>query len=212
MRRAAAEALAQLPPASDVDEALTFALADESADVRASAARALGAHRAESARRRAGALRARRRAAGARVGVARARPASPTEHAAARTLLRRVADSRDPAAAVPALEALAQLDDRADDARFVARARPRTTARRSRRRRARSALRASTSPDRVKRDALAALERALVDPRWDVRRQAVLALADYGAVPLLWARRAHEQDPLVLAAIDRRWRGARGER
>ncbi|MDB4968111.1 MAG: lyase domain protein repeat-containing protein, partial [Myxococcales bacterium] len=49
VRKAAAEALAQLPPSADVDEALTFALADEAVDVRASAARALGAHRAESA-------------------------------------------------------------------------------------------------------------------------------------------------------------------
>jgi HEAT repeat protein len=56
------------------------------------------------------------------------------------------------------------------------------------------------------------LERALGDPRWDVRRQAVLALADFGAVAALWARRPHEQDPLVLQAIESALAGARGER
>jgi HEAT repeat protein len=210
VRRAAAEALAQLPPSQDVDEALTFALADESVDVRASAARALGAHRAENA---ADAL-ARCALEGeplVRASAARALGQVATAHPSARTLLRRVADSRDPAAGVPALEALARLDDRTDDARFLSalesidgetvKAATRALA-----------LRAPTSPDEIKRDALAALERTLVDARWDVRRQAVLALADFGALPLLWARRAHEHDPLVLQAIESALAGARGER
>ncbi|HXU69025.1 MAG TPA: HEAT repeat domain-containing protein [Polyangia bacterium] len=210
VRRAAAEALAQLPPAGDVDEALTFALADESADVRASAARALGAHRAEPA---AEAL-ARCALEGeplVRASASRALGLVATEHASARGLLRRVADSRDPAAAVPALEALAKLDDRADDARFLGallsvdgetvKAAARGLG-----------LRAGSSPEEVKRSALAALERALVDARWDVRRQAVLALADYGAMSQLWARRAHEADPLVLSTIESALAGARGER
>ena len=183
VRRAAAEALAQLPPSTDVDEALTFALADESVDVRASAARALGAHRAEPA---ADAL-ARCALEGeplVRASASRALGLVATEHAGARVLLRRVADSRDPAAAVPALEALARLDDRADDERFLfglqsldaesVKAAARALG-----------LRASTSPDAVKRSAIAALELALVDGRWDVRRQAVLALADHGAVAQL---------------------------
>jgi hypothetical protein len=40
----------------------------------------------------------------------------------------------------------------------------------------------------------------------------VLALADFGALPLLYARRAHEHDPLVSSAIDSVLAGARGER
>jgi HEAT repeat protein len=177
---------------------------------RASAARALGAHRAEPA---AEAL-ARCALEGeplVRASASRALGLVASEHAVVRVLLRRVADSRDPAAAVPALEALARLDDRADDDRFIfalgsldaetVKAAARALG-----------LRASTSPDDVKRNAQAALERALADARWDVRRQAVLALADHGAVAQLWARRAHEQDPLVLSAIESALAGARGER
>ena len=180
VRRAAAEALAQLPPSTDVDEALTFALADESVDVRASAARALGAHSRGRARRRAGALRARGRAAGARRGVARARARWRRRTRRRARCLRRVADSRDPASAVPALEALARLDDRIDDARFVGAlaALDGETVKAAARA---LALRAPTSPDAVKQSALGALERALADARWDVRRQAALALADFGA-------------------------------
>ncbi|HEX6836166.1 MAG TPA: HEAT repeat domain-containing protein, partial [Polyangia bacterium] len=210
VRRTAAEALAQLPPSSDVDEALTFALADESADVRASAARALGAHRAVAA---AEAL-ARCALEGeplVRAAASRALGQVASEHASARPLLRRVADSRDPAAAVPALEALARVDDRSDDARFIAavEALDGETVKAAARA---LALRVASSPDVVKKKAQAALERALVDARWDVRRQAVLALADFGAIALLYTRRSHEHDPLVLSAIDAALAGARGER
>jgi hypothetical protein len=45
-----------------------------------------------------------------------------------------------------------------------------------------------------------------------VRRQAVLALADFGAVAPLWAHRANEHDPLVLQAIESALAGVRGER
>ncbi len=210
VRRAAAEALAQLPPSSDVDEALTFALADESVDVRASAARALGAHRAEPATE----ALARCALEGeplVRAAASRALGFVAAEHLSARPLLRRVADSRDPAAAVPALEALARLDDRADDSRFLFALQSLDAETVKAAARA-LAVRAPSSPDDVKRNALAALERALVDPRWDVRRQAALALADYGALPQLWARRPSEQDPLVLSAIESALAGARGER
>jgi HEAT repeat protein len=210
VRRAAAEALAQLPPSSDVDEALTFALADESVDVRAAAARALGAHGDAQA---ADAL-ARCALEGeplVRAAASRALGQVATAHAVARSLLRRVADSRDPASAVPALEALARLDDRLDDARFLAAvtALDGETVKAAARA---LALRAPTSPDPIKQAAQVVLERALGDPRWDVRRQAVLALADFGAVAALWARRPHEQDPLVLQAIESALAGARGER
>ncbi|HEX9101100.1 MAG TPA: hypothetical protein VF997_02795, partial [Polyangia bacterium] len=102
-------------------------------------------------------------------------------------------------------------DDRLDDPRFVAavEALDGETVKAAARA---LALRAPTSPDAVKKKALVALERALGDPRWDVRRQAVLALADFGAIALLYARRAHELDPLVLSAIDSALAGARGER
>jgi HEAT repeat protein len=210
VRRAAAEALAQLPPSSDVDEALTFALADESVDVRASAARALGAHRAVAA---ADAL-ARCALEGeplVRASASRALGQVAAEDPAARTLLRRVADSRDPASAVPALEALARLDDRSDDVRLLAalQAQDGETVKAAARA---LAARASTSPDLVKQQAIGGLERTLGDPRWDVRRQAVLALADLGAVALLWSRRKHEADPLVLQAIESALAGSRGER
>jgi HEAT repeat protein len=200
VRRAAAEALSQLPPSTDVDEALTFALADESVDVRASAARALGAHRAVAA---ADAL-ARCALEGEpliRASASRALGLVAAEDEPARTLLRRVADSRDPASAVPALEALARLDDRRDDARFLAamQAHDGETVKAAARA---LASRAATSPDIVKQQAVAALERTLVDPRWDVRRQSVLALADFGAVAVLWSRRRDEADPLVQQAIE----------
>jgi HEAT repeat protein len=210
VRRAAAEALAQLPASTEIDEALTFALADESVDVRASAARALGAHGAVAA---ADAL-ARCALEGeplVRASASRALGQVAAHHADARSLLRRVADSRDPASAVPALDALARLDDRLDDARFVAAvgAHDGETVKAAARA---LASRAATSPDPVKQQAIAALERALRDSRWDVRRQAVLSLADFGAVAVLWTQRAHEADPLVQQAIESALAGARGDR
>src|SRR5439155_24097870 len=196
----AAEALAQLPSSPEVDEALTFALADEAVDVRASAARALGSHRAASAAE--ALLRAALEGEPlVRAAAARALGQVASAHEEARELLRRAADANDPAAAVPALEALAKLDDRADDARLVAAidsADGETVKAAARA----LALRAGTTPDEARHAALAALERALVDARWDVRRQAALALADYGATAALFARRGREQDPLVLQAIE----------
>ena len=49
-----------------------------------------------------------------------------------------------------------------------------------------------------------ALNRALSDRRWDVRRAAAQALGDHGpaAHPLLFARRTVERDALVIEAID----------
>ena len=206
VRRAGAEALAQLPPTVEVDEALTFALADESVDVRASAARALGAHRSQ------GAADALLRAALegeplVRAAAGRALGQVATTHASARAALRVVADADDPAAAVPALEALALIDERADDARFVAAlgASDGETVKAAARA---LGLRAASAPEPARAAALAALERALTDPRWDVRRQAALTLADYGALPLLYARRALEHDPLVLEAIESVLEGA----
>ena len=117
-----------------------------------------------------------------RAAASRALGQVATVHARRAQPLRRVADSRDPAAAVPALEALARLDERGDDGRFIGGAASRSTARRSRRRRARSRRARTARPRPGEAAALVALERALADPRWDVRRQAALALADFGAV------------------------------
>jgi HEAT repeat protein len=49
-----------------------------------------------------------------------------------------------------------------------------------------------------------ALERALADRRWDVRRAAAKALGEHGpsAHASLYARRIVERDALVLEAID----------
>jgi HEAT repeat protein len=200
VRRSAADALAQLPPSKDVDEALTFALADESPDVRAAAARALGAHQSADAAE----PLARAALEGeplVRAAAARALGQVAAAHPAARAGLRRVADARDAAAAVPALEALAKLDAREDDARFLhaLEAVDGETVKAAARA---LGLRASTAPEEARQAAIKSLGRTLADPRWDVRRQTVLALADHGAFALLWGRREHEQDSLVRQAID----------
>jgi HEAT repeat protein len=200
VRRAAADALAQLPPAKDVDEALTFALADESPDVRAAAARALGAHQAADAAE----PLARAAMEGeplVRAAAARALGQVAAVHPAARPGLRRVADVRDAAAAVPALEALARFDAREDDARFLQalQAADGETVKAAARA---LGLRASTASAEARSAAVESLGKALADRRWDVRRQAVLALADHGAFALLWGRREHETDGLVRQAID----------
>jgi HEAT repeat protein len=59
-----------------------------------------------------------------------------------------------------------------------------------------------------------ALERALTDRRWDVRRAAALALGEHGpsAHPLLYARRTVEQDPLVVEALEEAMAVAMGKR
>jgi HEAT repeat protein len=192
-RRAAADALGQLPPASDVDEALRFALADESHEVRAAAARALGAHGAlaagEALMRTALEDEPMVRAAASRaLGLLAAR------HPQARPLLRAVVDSSESVASVPALEALARLEDPEDDARFV------TALAGGDSEKVKAAARALGR--RQTQVALAALEAALGDRRWDVRCAAVQALAEQGASELLAARLEEEQDPLVLQAIE----------
>jgi hypothetical protein len=57
-------------------------------------------------------------------------------------------------------------------------------------------------------------ERALHDPRWDLRRAAIAAFAalgDAGRAALV-ARRAHEGDALVRADLDRALAGLQGRR
>jgi HEAT repeat protein len=207
VRRAAAEALAELPSTDEADEALLFALADEAAEVRAAAARALGAH----ARERSGRFidpieRAAHDAEVAVRGAATralgqvARAASASDRAHALELLRALASAADVIAAVPALEALGQIGEAADDARLIAaldspdaeivKVSARALGRRSR----------PPSGSQVRE----ALDRALSDRRWDVRRAAAQALAEHGepARPLLFARRTVERDALVLEAIE----------
>jgi HEAT repeat protein len=192
-RRAAADALGMLPPAADVDETLRFALADESFEVRAAAARALGAHGSL------GAVEALTRAAlgdepMVRAAAGRSLGQLAQRHADAEPLLRSVVDSGDPVAGVPALEALARLNHSGDEPRFIAAL---ASGDSERVKAAARALGQRRSPE-----SLAALCTALGDKRWDVRRAAVQALADRGATEVLLERRAHEQDPLVLQAIE----------
>lgn len=212
-RRAAADALSQLAhrlreqePDTDtgeLDAALVFALADESAEVRAAAARALGAlARAGTppivvdslARAAQDAEVAVRTQAARALGEVALRAAGERERALGE--LRRLGAGDEVAAAVPALEALgpagAPEDEAlllralaADDAEVVKAA-------------ARALGSRHTDPAR------GALAQALDDRRWDVRRAAAQALGEHGraAHPLLHARRTVERDGLVLDAID----------
>ncbi len=223
VRRAAAEALALLPlpvnSSVEVDEALLFAMADEVAEVRAAAARALGAHAAnvgpqaiDALERAAHDLEMAVRAAAARALGALAREASAPEktkeRARALAVLRKLAEAPEAVAAVPALEALGEIGEPADDARLIAaldepdaeivKAAARGLGFR------RSAMSAARARE--------ALDRALTDRRWDVRRAAALALGDHGpaAHPLLYARRTIERDPLVLEALEQAMSAAMG--
>jgi HEAT repeat protein len=213
VRRAAAEALAALPisPESsrsrEIDEALLFALADESTEVRAQAARALGLHgRALSTETLDGLERAAHDPEIAvRVAAARAVgqiALTSDRHPRALSVLRRLADSADPAAAVPALESLGRADSEAeDDARLLAALDAQDAEV------VKAAARALGARANSPSAALArtGLQTALRDRRWDVRCVAAAALAEHGtsAHPILYAHRAAEQDPSVLEAIDR---------
>ena len=184
-----------------IEAALTSRSPTKSVDVRASAARALGAHRAGAATARSppcASPRATRTSRCVARRPARSSPGSPRRrgHGLARVACAPLADGAGRAPAVPALEALA--------------APRRARRRRAPHRRARGAdgetvkaaaralaARAAACPTRQARCA-AALERALADARWDVRRQAVLALADSGAVRRCARAARTEQDPLVL--------------
>jgi HEAT repeat protein len=205
LRRAAAEALGALPSPStaglDADEALLFALADESPEVRAAAARSLGAHAppdvVEPLDRAAADPEPPVRAAAARaLGQAAALSADAAQRAAALAALRRLADGDDLAASVPALEALGRTAHHDDDARlFAALAAPDAET-------VKVAARALGGHRGAR--AREALFGALGDRRWDVRRAAALALGDHGAEArsLLLARRQVETDALVLEAIE----------
>jgi HEAT repeat protein len=201
LRRAAAEALGELPAADDVDEALVFALADESPEVRAAAARALGAHA--------------RAAALAPLGRAVKDSEAPVRAAAAHALgriaekaggemreralesVRRLAELDDAVLAAPALEALGIAGSDSDEARLV------LALNRADEEVVKAAARAlgRRSPSALARSALVD---ALADRRWDVRRAAAEALGGQGpaAHAPLYARRAVEEDALVLETID----------
>jgi HEAT repeat protein len=124
LRRAAAEALGELRAADDVDEALVFALADESPEVRAAAARALGAHARASAlgplERAAHDPEAPVRAAAAHALGGIAQKTEGEMRAGALTSVRRLADSADAVLAAPALEALGEAGEAGDEPRLVA--------------------------------------------------------------------------------------------
>jgi HEAT repeat protein len=208
VRRAAADALGALPPLPEVDEALVFALADEAAEVRAAAARALGAHAHLPAIAPLGRVATDEepavRSAAVRALGGLATHASGPERGDAARVLRERAAAADAASAVPALEALERLDDPSDLPLFVAAAKSKESEA------AKAAVRALQL--RPAPDAREALERALVDPRWDVRRAAALALASHGpgARPPLSERKQSEKDALVLEAIHASLRALEG--
>jgi HEAT repeat protein len=212
VRRAAADALAQVGAAAvrtgegrglaDVGDALLFALADEAPEVRAAAARAvaadpahLGANAADGLERAAHDVEMAVRSAAARALAAVTLAEGPARVRAAE-VLRHLVDAHEAVAAVPALEALGRLGEAIDEPRLIA------------------ALEASDAEivkaaarglgGRTSPNARDALERALADRRWDVRRAAALALGEHGPSvhPLLYARRTVEQDPLVLDSLD----------
>ena len=201
LRRAAAEALGELPAADDVDEALMFALADESPEVRAAAARALGAHARSAAlaplERAAHDNEAPVRSAAAHALARIAEQATGEMRTLALEAVRLLADLADAVLAAPALEALGAAGEDSDEPRLVA-----ALARHDEEvvKAAARALgrRAASSTAR------GALAEALGDRRWDVRRAAAEALGAQGpaAHASLYARRAVEDDPLVLETID----------
>ena len=217
VRRAAADALSQLPRvgaaasgATEIDEALLFALADESAEVRAAAARALGAHGRNLSAQTTDALERAARDLEVAVRVAAARalgqvalkadgPQAP-ERGRALIVLRKLADAPEVVAAVPALEALGEIGDPSDDERLVSALQASDAEVVKAAARALGARRETLSAAQAR----AALERALSDSRWDVRRVAAQALGQHGptAHPMLYARRTVEKDSLVLEAID----------
>ncbi len=124
LRRAAAEALGELPGAADIDDTLAFVLADEAADVRAAAARALGMHGGAttlaSLERATHDPERKVRAAAARAlaQIAALVPVAEAAHAAVLDALRRVAGDADVVVTAPALEALGAHGEPADRERL----------------------------------------------------------------------------------------------
>ncbi len=120
LRRAAAEALGELPGTSEIDDTLAFTLADEGAEVRAAAARALGMHgrtTALAALERATRDPERKVRAAAARALAQIAALTPVHEAARADVLealRRVANDSDVVVTAPALEALGAHGDPAD--------------------------------------------------------------------------------------------------
>lgn len=199
LRRAAADALAQLP-AGDADEALAFALTDEAPEVRAAAARALGAHAylpaIESLGHAAADADNQVRAAAARALGLLAPVAPPAERLRILAVLRQRARARDLVTSVPALEALGQLGEAADLDLLLEATESIDT----------ETVKAAARALGCRRDPRVrdSLSRALFDRRWDVRLAAAQALGEQGppARASLLARRAVERDPLVMEAIE----------
>jgi HEAT repeat protein len=206
VRAAAAEGLSGLPVGAqqdDIEDALCYALADEVADVRAAAARGLARF---SSTRAAAALQGASADADAAVRAAAVRGLGALGSEAARATLRALCRSADGAVAVHAIEALARPpapgvpDEGTDEVLLgalgsedgeIVKAAVRALAERYR----------THAPTGA---AFAGVERALVHPRWDVRRAAAAALARLGgerSLAALRARAAVEEDTLVRAEI-----------
>jgi HEAT repeat protein len=112
-------------------------------------------------------------------------------------VLRKLADLPDTVLSAPALEALGVAADPDDETRLV------TALERADEEVVKAAARALGRRPASAR-ARTALVEALSDRRWDVRRAAAEALGAQGpaAHASLYARRAVEDDPLVLETID----------
>jgi HEAT repeat protein len=204
LRAAAAEALAAVPVADGVEDALCYALTDEAPEVREAAARSLA--RSDSAR----AIDALHGAAAdddALVRAAAVQALGARRSPAARETLRTLARSTDGAVAVHAIEALVrgriagEEEAPTTEVLLVALGHQDVEVVKA----AAAALAALHPSGAVlPSEALAGLERALFHPRWDVRRAAAAALAEIGgerSLSALRARSAVEDDALVRDAI-----------
>jgi HEAT repeat protein len=205
LRKAAADGLARLGRATDVATLLVYALADESADVRAAVARALGGVGGASEVSALAALvededPAVRAAAGHALGELGAIEARPT--------LRKLAADAGTYVAAEAIDAVCAIDrrlgpdERNDDRAVVERAAGAADAEL-----AKSGLRALVELWPALPATQAALLAALAHPAWDVRQLAVQALAIEPLAPAvresLTRHRSRESDALVAEALDR---------
>ena len=198
VRQAAAAAIGELPSDSALDSALLFALADEAPSVRAQAARSLGRRRAVAAL---SALEAgtsdpepQVRSAASKALGACIMAASGAVRQGGIEALRRLAKSDDPVVAAPALELLGRIGGEAD-LQLLGAALGREDA---------ETLKAALRGLAGRVPAIALMVKLLDDPRWDVRRAAVEALAACGeaAHPALSERAKTERDALVREALE----------
>jgi HEAT repeat protein len=212
LRGAAAESLAVLGGSAETEDALCFALADEAAEVRLAAARALARFPSS---RTAAALQGAAADAEPTVRAAAVRALGTRRTPSAVEALRALVRSTDGAVAVHALEALAAGERAAGPAASAAPSDEEVVLEALRRddaevvkaalhllaERFRAAAAEAAGPEGPP---LAAVIRALEDARWDVRRAAAAALAAHdgpAAREALRARGRVEDDAMVREVI-----------